>query len=501
MDKRNESEGKYMHIADIIKYEGDNRTFVWKHPCEDFNTRSQLIVHESQEAVFYANGQILDIFTAGKYTLTTGNIPIICRIMSLPTGGVTPFHCEVYFINKAVQMAVRWGTSSKVEYIDPEYKFPLKIGASGVMNLTAGDAKTLLVKLVGTENVLSQDKLVSYFRDILSMRVKSCIAQEMREKKINIFQVDELLEEISGDLQYRLEPVFKEYGIQLVNFTLEHVVKPDGDPNYERYRRIFFEQSIGIQEELLEQKRDLIRKETSARKIVMEAEAMASKRKLEGYTYQEERSFDVAEQLSRNEGVGNFSSTGIGLGMIAGVGNTMGNAMAGIASEALQFTSGFAGESPKPDPVLSDESSGMAAGQSRSSSVGEQKEEPDEEAASDLNEGSEEADGSGEPFDDNQPEDAGNRQEAPVSRESTVENQPESTGNRQDQEEAAGGSGPESEGAPGTGNEPSKDRSRSLADFKERIEKLTMLKEAGLLSDEELSGMKSELVKEIMGDR
>lgn len=39
-------------IVDVIKYEGDNSTFVWKHPCEDFNTNTQLIVHESQEAIF-----------------------------------------------------------------------------------------------------------------------------------------------------------------------------------------------------------------------------------------------------------------------------------------------------------------------------------------------------------------------------------------------------------------------------------------------------------------
>ena len=42
-----------MAIVDIIKYEGDNNTFIWKHPCEDFNTTTQLIVHESQEAVFF----------------------------------------------------------------------------------------------------------------------------------------------------------------------------------------------------------------------------------------------------------------------------------------------------------------------------------------------------------------------------------------------------------------------------------------------------------------
>ena len=95
------------HIADVIKYEGDNSTFVWKHPCEDFNSLTQLIVHESQEAIFFMNGQALDTFGPGRYTLETQNIPKIGGLLNI-TGDEKPFHCEVYFINKTVQMAVKW---------------------------------------------------------------------------------------------------------------------------------------------------------------------------------------------------------------------------------------------------------------------------------------------------------------------------------------------------------------------------------------------------------
>ena len=112
-------------ITDIIKYEGDNTTFIWKHPCEDFNTLTQLIVHENQEAIFFMNGQALDLFGAGRYTLETQNIPLIGKALNIPTGGKTPFHCEVYFINKTEQMAIKWGTDSKVQYVEPTYGFPI----------------------------------------------------------------------------------------------------------------------------------------------------------------------------------------------------------------------------------------------------------------------------------------------------------------------------------------------------------------------------------------
>ena len=66
-----------MPIASIIKYEGDNNAVIWKHPYEDFNSLSQLIVHESQEAVFFRDGKAMDRFGAGKYTLDTESLPLM----------------------------------------------------------------------------------------------------------------------------------------------------------------------------------------------------------------------------------------------------------------------------------------------------------------------------------------------------------------------------------------------------------------------------------------
>ena len=159
-------------IASIIKYEGDNQTFIWKHPQEDFFSGSQLIVHESQEAVFFMNGQALDSFGPGRYTLETQNMPVVSRFFNRVTGDVSPFHCELYFINKTEQMAVKWGTDSKMEYVEPTYGFPIQIGACGEMNLRLEDGRKLLMKVVGTENVLTQTQFVQKIRAFLMTKVK-----------------------------------------------------------------------------------------------------------------------------------------------------------------------------------------------------------------------------------------------------------------------------------------------------------------------------------------
>ena len=324
-----------MPIADIIKYEGDNSTFIWKHPCEDFNTTTQLIVHESQEAIFFANGQALDLFGAGRHTLETQNIPLLSKIVNIPTDGQTPFHCEVYFINRTEQMAIRWGTDSKVQYIEPTYKFPISIGASGEMSLSVQDSRKLLIKLVGTEDNLDRQRLVSYFRAVLMSKIKTYMAQTMRQNAINIFEIDEHLEEFSKGIHSKLIEDFLEYGININRFYITTIVKPDGDQQYERFKELHFRQYADIAEAKLKQQTDIIYAQTEAQKIVIDSQAKATKRAQEGYTYQQERGFDVAHDVARNEASGQFTNMGIGLGMMAGIGGGIANMVGGAVNTAF----------------------------------------------------------------------------------------------------------------------------------------------------------------------
>ena len=327
------------NIAEIIKYEGDNSTFIWKHPCEDFNSLTQLIVHESQEAIFFMNGQALDLFGPGRYTLETENIPKIGKVLNRTTGDKTPFHCEVYFINKAEQMAIKWGTDSKVQYVDPTYGFPISIGASGEMSIRAEDSRKLLVKLVGTENYLGQQQLIGFFRAFLMTRVKTYIAQVIKANAINIFEIDENLTAFSENIHKLLIPDFADYGIALERFFVTNIVKPDGDRQYEKFKELHFRQYADIAEATLRQKTDLIYAQTEAQKVVIDSQAQATKRAQEGYTYAQERGFDVAAKVAQNEAVGQFTNMGVGLGTMAGVGGAVGGVVGNAVGGALQAAS------------------------------------------------------------------------------------------------------------------------------------------------------------------
>ena len=236
---------KHDGLASIIKYEGDNDTLVWKHPIEDFNYGSQLIVHESQEAIFFRDGQALDLFGPGRYTLETQQLPLLEKVYKLPTDTEGTFHAEVYFINKTVQMAIKWGTPEKVRFIDPLTGVPLELGASGELNLQVLDSRKLLVKLVGTmkgvawgEGPSFTKSLQASFRPLITTAVKTNLSAAIKDEAIDLLEIDEKLEMLSARLREKVLPGFEEYGLTIPQFYVTHVVLPEDDPNFKRIREL-----------------------------------------------------------------------------------------------------------------------------------------------------------------------------------------------------------------------------------------------------------------------
>lgn len=361
-------------IAEIIKYEGDNSTFIWKHPLEDFNSLTQLIVHESQEAIFFMNGQALDLFGPGRYTLETQNIPKLGKALNRATGGETPFHCEVYFINKTVQMAVKWGTDSKVRFIEPAFGVPLEIGASGEMNLMVSDPRKLLVKIVGTMKGIAWDdrnggftkSLSASFRPLISTAVKTNLSSCIKSQNINILEVDESLGLLSDVLRTSILPGFEEYGLTIPEFYVTTVVLPESDPNFKRIRELH---TISLQKKMVEAEttiktamaesqasitaaerqavleqettvtemtrreaeRELIRAQTEAQVTKMSGFAEAEVMRAKGYTEKDVIQAEV--QKAYAEGIGNMNISGGG-GGVAGdmIGLGVGMAAAGAVS-------------------------------------------------------------------------------------------------------------------------------------------------------------------------
>lgn len=323
-----------MALFDVIKCEAPAHTLVWRHPAEDFNTMSTLIVDESQAAIFYKNGQVADVFTGGRYVLSTQNIPLLRKLIELPTGGVSSFSCKVYFVNLVEAMNLKWGLNSKVSYIEPTYQIPISIGARGAMSIQIGNPAYLLTNLLGTEHGITAEELTDYFRSLIVMRAKSYLTKIIIEQQISIFTIDGELELLAEAMKARIAPDLDKYGIKLKLFTVDEVIKPEDDPLFLRVKRSLSERSTGLFEAETKRQAARIAAQAGAETEVIGAQGHRAALDTLGTSYQQERQFDISETMAANPGAGGFAGLAGAMAMIPGA-VAMGNMTAGAVNLAV----------------------------------------------------------------------------------------------------------------------------------------------------------------------
>ena len=299
-DTTRNARGGLVAIVSVVKYNGKPDVFAWKYPNSELGTWTQLIVNESQQAILFKGGQALDVFEAGRHTLSTNNIPFLGSIINLPFGGRSPFSAEVWFVNKQFNLDVKWGTPSPIQIQDPIYGVFVPVCSHGVFGIQIEDAKRFLVKLVGTLPSFSKDDISRYFRGVYVSKVKDAISTYIVERKVGILEINMYLEELSDFLRERIAPVMADYGIALTNFYVNDISVPEDDPAV-----------ISL-------------KNTLAKKAEMD---------IIGYNYVQERSFDTLEGAATNPGSGSsdLMGAGLGLGMGFGMGGGFGNAFGEMA--------------------------------------------------------------------------------------------------------------------------------------------------------------------------
>jgi len=300
-----------MALIDVLKWDEPGDLLAWRFPNTELSTATQLIVNESQEALLFKDGQRCDTFGAGRYTLSTKNIPILNKLINLPFGGDSPFAAEVWFVNRAISLDIKWGTRTPIPLEDPQYGVVVPVRAFGQFGIQIEDSGKFVTKLVGATSNFTRASLDAYFQGILISRLKVAVANAMVKEKIGILEISTELLTLANKVEMELLPEFSEYGVSFKSFRIMSINVPEDDPSYVTLR---------------------------------EAKANAARRKIEGITYQQERSFDVMETAAGNEGgaAGNLMGAGLGLGMGVGIGAQAGQMMGQMGQQG--------GGGPPPNP-------------------------------------------------------------------------------------------------------------------------------------------------------
>jgi len=304
-------------FLDILEWLDDSTdTLAWRFPMrgQEIQNGGQLVVRESQEAVFVNEGQLADVFKPGTHRLTTQNLPILATLKGWKYGFESPFKSDVYFISTKLYNDLKWGTSNPIMMRDADFGM-LRIRAFGIYSLKVVDSATFLRQLVGTNGVYTVPDISEQLRKTIMSRFTDILG----EAKIPALDLAAKYDEISDLVRQKLQEEFKTMGLELSKFFVENISLPE------------------------------------------EVEAMMDKRTGVGMmapvmgAYTQMQVADAIPLAAQNPG--GVAGMGMGVGLGFGMGNMMGQQMAGAQQQMGQqgFPTGSAPAAAAPVKSLKEE--------------------------------------------------------------------------------------------------------------------------------------------------
>lgn len=211
-------------LLDIIEWTDDSSdTMVWRFPRFDNEIKyaSQLIVRQSQAAVFVNMGTIADVFLPGKYRLVTENLPVLTTLLGWKYGFHSPFKAEVYFVNTRNFTNLKWGTKSPVIVRDPEFG-AVRLRAFGSYVVRVGDPEKFVNEIVGTGGHFTIDAIAEQLRNLVVTRFSDLVA----ESGIPLLDLSSQYDELSKSLTDKISSEFSEYGLDITKLLVENIALP-----------------------------------------------------------------------------------------------------------------------------------------------------------------------------------------------------------------------------------------------------------------------------------
>lgn len=211
-------------LIDIIEWLDDSRdTMVYRFDRygNEIKYGAQLVVRESQTAVFIDEGRLADIFNPGTYTLDTKNLPVLTTLKGWKYGFESPFKAEVYFINTRRFTDLKWGTKNPVMLRDPEFG-PVRIRMFGTYCIRINDPGKFLKEIVGTDGHFTTEEVTEQLRNMIVSRASDRIA----ESRIPVLDMAASYDELGEFITQRIHPDFADYGLDVTRMLVENISLP-----------------------------------------------------------------------------------------------------------------------------------------------------------------------------------------------------------------------------------------------------------------------------------
>jgi membrane protease subunit (stomatin/prohibitin family) len=211
-------------FIEVIEWlDSSNDTLVYRFPVanQEIKMGAQLIVRESQVAIFVNEGQIADVFGPGHTTLSTQNMPVMTMLRSWKYGFNSPFKAEVYFVNTRQFTDLKWGTANPIMLRDREFGM-VRLRAFGTYAIRASEPETLLKEIVGTDGLFQVEEISNQLRNLAVAEFTDALG----ELKMPALDLAGNYRELSGTIRDRVAPKFRQYGLELTTFLIENISLP-----------------------------------------------------------------------------------------------------------------------------------------------------------------------------------------------------------------------------------------------------------------------------------